>query len=49
MPFKSKAQQKYLYANEPGVAKEYSEHTPKGATLPTRVRPKQKKHRRRKR
>lgn len=29
MPFKSKAQQGYLYANEPEVAKKFAEHTSK--------------------
>jgi hypothetical protein len=31
MPFKSKAQQRYLYAKEPQVAEEFAEHTPKSA------------------
>lgn len=47
MPFKSKAQQKYLFAKEPAVAAEFAEHTPKAAyaKLPTRVKskPKEKK------
>ncbi len=29
MPFKSKAQAKYLFAKEPEVAKEFAEHTSK--------------------
>lgn len=29
MPFVSKAQQGYLYANKPSVAKEFAKHTPK--------------------
>jgi hypothetical protein len=29
MPFKSKAQMRYLYANHPAVAKEFSRHTSK--------------------
>lgn len=37
MPFKSQAQRKYLYANEPKVAKKFAEHTPKNAKLPKRV------------
>lgn len=37
MPFKSKAQRAYLYANEPEVAKEFAAHTPKGAKLPLKV------------
>lgn len=40
MPFKSKAQERYLYANNPGVAREFAAHTPKGAKLPDRAKPK---------
>lgn len=29
MPFKSRAQQKYLFAKEPEVAKEFAKHTSK--------------------
>lgn len=29
MPFKSKAQQSYLFSKEPEVAKEFAEHTSK--------------------
>jgi hypothetical protein len=39
MPFVSKAQQSYLYAKKPEVAKEFEEHTPKSAyqNLPEHV------------
>jgi hypothetical protein len=37
MPFKSKAQRAYLYANNPEVAKEFEKKTPKGAKLPQKV------------
>ena len=40
MPFKSKAQKGYLYANEPAVAAKFQAATPKGAKLPARVKPK---------
>ena len=43
MPFKSKAQRGYLFANEPEVAKEFAAHTPKGAKLPTKVKKKKPK------
>ncbi len=43
MPFKSKAQRGYLWANEPEVAKEFAAHTPKGAKLPKKVKKKKKK------
>lgn len=44
MPFKSKAQQKYLFAKEPEVAKEFAEHTSKSTykKLPEHVKPKKK-------
>ena len=42
MPFKSKAQERYLFANDPKVAKEFLKHTPKGTKLPERVKPKKK-------
>jgi hypothetical protein len=37
MPFKSKAQRAFLYANHPKVAQRWQAHTPKGAKLPARV------------
>lgn len=37
MPFKSNAQRKFLFANNPEVAKEFAAHTPKGAKLPEHV------------
>lgn len=41
-PFVSKAQQKYLYAKEPEVAKEFADATPKSAykRLPEHVKKK---------
>ena len=45
MPFKSKAQQRYLYATNPKVAQDFSAHTPKNifAGLPERVKKKKAK------
>jgi hypothetical protein len=40
---KSKAQRKALWAKNPKLAKEFEEHTPKGAKLPERVKKKKKK------
>ncbi len=40
MPFKSKAQRAYLFANEPKVAKQWAKDTPKGKRLPKRVKKK---------
>ena len=42
MPFKSKAQRKYLYANDPEVAEEFAKETPKGKKLPEKVKKKNK-------
>lgn len=54
MPFKSVAQQRFLYAKEPEVAEEFADHTSKSEykNLPEHVRDKNrlkeytKKHRR---
>lgn len=43
MPFKSKSQRAYLFANEPEIAKEFAAHTPKGKKLPKKVKKKGKK------
>lgn len=45
MPFKSKAQQRYLYAREPKVAKRFAKETPASAykDMPERVGKKRKK------
>jgi hypothetical protein len=40
MPFKSKAQRRYLYAKHPEVAKEFESKTPKGKKLPQHVKKK---------
>lgn len=37
MPFKSKKQQRYLYANHPEIAKRWAEHTPDIKSLPESV------------
>jgi hypothetical protein len=46
MPFKSKAQRRFMYSQHPELAKEFEEATPKGAKLPEHVgkpKPKAKK------
>ena len=43
MPFKSKAQQRWMYANEPEMAKKWSDHTPDHKSLPTKTKKKRKK------
>jgi len=40
MPFKSKAQQEWMYANKPTMAKQWQADTPKGKKRPARVKPK---------
>ena len=34
MPFKSKAQRKWMHANKPDMAKRWEKETPKGKRLP---------------
>lgn len=43
MPFKSKAQEKYLFANQPEIAKRWAKVTPSIKALPEKVKPKSKK------
>ncbi len=43
MPFKSKAQRSYLFANEPEIAKRWAKEYPGQKNLPKRVKPKKKK------
>jgi hypothetical protein len=43
MPFKSKKQRAYLFSQKPEIAKEFAEHTPKGAKLPLKVKKKKGK------
>jgi hypothetical protein len=42
MPFKSKAQAKYLFANKPEMAKEWANETPDIKKLPNKVKKKAK-------
>jgi hypothetical protein len=43
MPFKSQAQRKFMYAKHPEMAKEWEDKTPKGKTLPKKVKKSAKK------
>lgn len=45
MPFKSRAQQAYLFIHHPEIAKEFQSVTPKGAKLPKHVKKAQAKKR----
>jgi len=38
MPFKSKSQEKWMWANKPQMAKQWEAHTPKDAKLPNKVK-----------
>jgi hypothetical protein len=38
MPFKSQAQRKWMYSNDPKMAAEWEAHTPKGKELPKKVK-----------
>jgi len=37
MPFKSKAQRKWMFKRKPAMAKRWAKETPKGLKLPERV------------
>ena len=39
MPFKSESQRRYLWANEPEVAQEFADKTPKRKVLPFKLHP----------
>ena len=43
MPFKSKAQRAWMYANKPEMAQQWQDETPKGAKLPKKVKKKKGK------
>lgn len=43
MPFKSEAQRKFMYANDPKMAAKWEKKTPKGKALPKKVSAKRKK------
>ena len=38
MPFKSKAQERWMWAKKPQMAKQWKAHTPKNAKLPEKVK-----------
>jgi len=40
MPFKSKAQRGFMYANKPEMAKRWEKKTPKNKSLPNKVKTK---------
>ena len=42
MPFKSKAQQRWMYANEPEMAKKWADHTSDHKSLPEKAKKKKK-------
>ena len=46
MPFKSKRQRRWMYANDPKLAARWEKKTPKGKSLPEKVTPKRKTRRR---
>jgi len=43
MPFKSKQQEKFMFATMPKMAKQWAKETPNQKTLPKKVKPKTKK------
>lgn len=38
MPFKSQAQRKWMFANQPEMAERWAKKTPKGKRLPKKVK-----------
>jgi len=46
MPFKSSAQRRWMYANNPKMAAEWEAATPKGKKLPGHVKKKAKRKKR---
>lgn len=48
MPFKSKQQRRWMYANKPEMAEKWEAHTPKGTNLPERATKNKKKRKRKK-
>ncbi len=40
MPFKSESQRKWMYANDPKMAAHWEKETPKGKSLPNKVKTK---------
>jgi len=38
MPFKSQSQRRWMFANDPAMAKQWAADTPKGAKLPERAK-----------
>lgn len=43
MPFKSKAQEKWMWSTHPKMARQWEEHTPKGKELPAKLKPRANK------
>lgn len=43
MPFKSQSQRAWMYSNNPEMAKRWESETPKGKTLPKKVKKKNEK------
>ena len=43
MPFKSKAQQKFMFARHPKIAKRWAKHTKNIKSLPKKVRKRKKR------
>lgn len=46
MPFRSKAQRRWMYVNKPELAKEFEKETPDNNALPNRIHPRTKTRKR---
>lgn len=43
LPFRSKAQRRFLFAQHPRIARRFARHTPQGASLPERKKKRKRK------
>lgn len=43
LPFRSKAQRRFLFSKHPRIARRFAKHTPKNSTLPERKKKKKRK------
>jgi hypothetical protein len=46
MPFRSEAQKRWMFANNPNMAEQWAKDTPAGAKLPERAKPAKKSSKR---
>lgn len=47
MPFKSRQQEKWMWATHPKMARQWEEHTPKDRVIPDKLKPREKRSKKR--